>query len=105
MSQTELILKHLKMYGRITLEQAREKPINCERLAARVGDLKNLGHNIITKTITLKSGKRVAEYWLKDNINKRIELSKSWHFAGKCKCEQSFYVVNGRCNVCQTERK
>jgi hypothetical protein len=36
----------------------------CRRLAARILELKRMGHQIQSRIITLMSGKRVAEYWL-----------------------------------------
>ena len=57
------ILKALKNGERLTHLDA-EKRFNCLRLGARIYDLKKRGHNIISKMITVPSGKRVAQYWL-----------------------------------------
>ena len=62
-TQSEQILKALKNGERLTHLDA-EKRFNCLRLGARIYDLKKRGHNIISKMITVPSGKRVAQYWL-----------------------------------------
>jgi GTP cyclohydrolase II len=36
----------------------------CRRLAARILELKRMGHQVQSRMITLMSGKRVAEYWI-----------------------------------------
>lgn len=62
-TQKALILKALQQGDRLTHLDA-EKRFNCLRLGARIYDLKQQGHNIISKMITVPSGKRVAQYWL-----------------------------------------
>ena len=62
-TQKALILKALQQGDRLTHLDA-EKRFNCLRLGARIYDLKKRGHNIISKMITVPSGKRVAQYWL-----------------------------------------
>lgn len=66
MTQNEMILNHLKMFGNITPMTAIEE-YGCMRLAARISDLKERGHNIRTKMISRKNrfGKTVsfAEYF------------------------------------------
>ena len=62
-TQKALILKALQQGDRLTHLDA-EKRFNCLRLGARIYDLKKRGHNIISKMITVPSGKRVAKYWL-----------------------------------------
>ena len=62
-TQKALILKALQQGDRLTHLDA-EKRFNCLRLGVRIYDLKQQGHNIISKMITVPSGKRVAQYWL-----------------------------------------
>lgn len=62
-TQKALILKALQQGDRLTHLDA-EKRFDCLRLGARIYDLKKRGHNIISKMITVPSGKRVAQYWL-----------------------------------------
>ena len=62
-TQSAQILKALKNGERLTHLDA-EKRFNCLRLDARIYDLKKRGHNIIRETITVSSGKRVAQYRL-----------------------------------------
>lgn len=61
MSQNQQILGLLKK-GPITAMDALQKA-QCFRLAARINDLKALGHNILTETIK-ENGKRFARYRL-----------------------------------------
>lgn len=62
-SQNLMILKALLNGERLTQLEAYSR-FNCARLGARIYDLKKRGHNIISKMITVQSGKRVAQYWL-----------------------------------------
>ena len=71
MTQNEQILQHLEKYGSITPMEAVSE-CGCMRLAARIADLKDSGHNITT---TICSGKnrngekvRYAEYKYKKPI-------------------------------------
>ena len=48
MSKKELILNYLQRYGAITPDEARIYCRKCERLAARISELRAEGHNIIT---------------------------------------------------------
>lgn len=67
MTQNEMILDHLKTFGRITPMKALEE-YGCMRLSARIADLKERGYrdNIRTEFISRKNrfGKTVtfAEY-------------------------------------------
>ena len=61
MSQNQQILGLLKK-GPITAMDALQKA-QCFRLAARINDLRALGHNIITETIK-QNGKHFARYRL-----------------------------------------
>ena len=64
MTQADSILAHLKRKGTITPQEALLQH-SCMRLAARVWDLRNAGHNIVTDIVETSSGARVARYWLK----------------------------------------
>lgn len=61
MSQTQAILRALQKRPLTAIDAL--KLCNCFRLAARVKDLRNDGHNIVTETITQK-GKHFAQYRL-----------------------------------------
>ena len=62
MSQTSIILSHIKRYGSITPLTALDR-YGCFRLAARISDLRNQGHKIITEPLEI-NGKRIARYRL-----------------------------------------
>lgn len=62
MAQKSLILRHLERYGSITPMTALEK-YGCFRLAARIGELKDQGHEIATEMVK-KGQKRYAKYRL-----------------------------------------
>lgn len=64
MSQTHQILKHLKTGNTITPLEALDK-FNVMRLGARINDLRNLGHNIITETVHA-GNKHYARYRLQN---------------------------------------
>ena len=61
MTQNEMILDHLKMFGSITPMKAIEE-YGCLRLAARISDLKDKGYYIRTDHISRKNrfGKTVT---------------------------------------------
>ncbi len=63
MSQEAEILDMLKR-GPVTAMDALEKA-GCFRLAARIADLRQRGHDIITEKITTPTGKHIASYKLK----------------------------------------
>lgn len=67
MSQTQTILEMLKR-GPVTLPMARQQA-QCERLAARINDLRREGHQIETERIKTSTGKTVAMYRLKEKGN------------------------------------
>lgn len=48
MSQKELILRYLRMHGSITPDEAIVHCKRCHRLASRIKELRDEGHNIIT---------------------------------------------------------
>lgn len=62
-TQCEMILKALKNGEKLTHLKAEER-FKCLRLGARIYDLKQKGHDIQRRMVTVPSGKRVAEYWL-----------------------------------------
>ena len=65
MSQNTQILNYLKEGNSITPIEALSK-FGCFRLASRCHDLRDLGHDIKTKTVT-KEGKSFAQYSLNGN--------------------------------------
>ena len=48
LSKKELILAYLQKHGSITPDEARIYCRKCERLAARISELRADGHNIVT---------------------------------------------------------
>jgi len=63
MSQTNDIFHHLKTVGSITALEALSE-YGCFRLAARIKDLRDAGHNIYTDNVELPNGKTIAKYTL-----------------------------------------
>ena len=63
MSQNDMILDALT-HAPITPLRALEQ-YGCFRLAARIAELRAMGHDIETKKIKLLNGKTVAQYALK----------------------------------------
>lgn len=66
MSQNMEILSYMKQHGDIDPMTALRK-FNCFRLAARIYELKLMGHNIDTHRMTSKEGKTYAKYRLKSS--------------------------------------
>ncbi len=64
-TQTEWILDALKR-GPLTALDALDG-CNCFRLAARIADLRQAGHEIKTENRTLANGKTIAVYHLKES--------------------------------------
>lgn len=62
-SQCKMILDYLESGNSITQADAYFK-FGCFRLASRISDLKNKGHNIVTNMIT-NGDRRYASYTLK----------------------------------------
>ena len=62
MTQSEEILQHIKLFGKITPLEALNL-MGCFRLASRINDLRKEGHDIKT-TMVERNGKRFAEYSL-----------------------------------------
>ena len=71
-SQSVAILNFLESGGSLSSLEALEK-FQCLRLSARIKDLRESGHDIQTKMVRTKSGKKVAEYFL-PKIQKQGEL-------------------------------
>jgi hypothetical protein len=63
-SQSGLILRHFQVGGTLTALDALDL-FGCNRLAARVADLKNKGYNVKSRFVTLPNGKRVSEYFIR----------------------------------------
>jgi hypothetical protein len=59
--QRAVVLEHLKQWGSITSFEAIER-YNITRLAARVHDLRKLGHTIETHKIDVEGGHAFARY-------------------------------------------
>ena len=62
MSQTSQILQILKS-GRILTPREADRELGCMRLAARILEIRDMGYNVLTTTITA-NGKRFAGYKL-----------------------------------------
>ena len=64
-SQREAILQHFKRnpYHPLTHLEAQHL-FGCSRLAARVQELRSMGHDVKSRMVETPSGKRVAEYWI-----------------------------------------
>ena len=71
-SQSAKVLYYLQNYGSLTAIQALEL-FACFRLAARINDLKEAGHDIQMEMKRLKNGKKIAVYSL-PKIQKQGEL-------------------------------
>jgi len=64
MSQTTDILEHMKREPITAIEALTQ--YGCFRLAARIKDLREDGHEIETTTLELPNGKSIAKYSLKE---------------------------------------
>lgn len=73
MTQADQILLHLQSGQTITPIEALEL-FRCFRLAARIADLKSLGHNILTEMVESPEGKRYARYSLVRPVPFQIPL-------------------------------
>ena len=65
LSQTKSILNHLESGKGITTKEAR-KICQCERLAARISDLRAKGYDVITLMKQARNKSWYAEYWLSE---------------------------------------
>jgi len=63
MSQTQKILKYLESGATITPIEAYEK-FKCMRLAARIGDINEMGYTILSEMIYKKDKTKYARYRL-----------------------------------------
>lgn len=63
MSQKEKILAFLKSKRQLTPREARMR-FRCDRLAARIDELRNDGHRIHTTMIEVGNDKRIGSYLL-----------------------------------------
>lgn len=72
-TQADQILAHLESGQTITPIEALEL-YRCFRLAARIADLKALGHNILTEMVESPEGKRYARYSLVRPVPFQIPL-------------------------------
>ena len=63
LSQKKMLLIYLKEYGSINALEAL-KELGSFRLAARIKDLRNEGHNITTENTRTATGKMIATYRL-----------------------------------------
>ena len=72
-TQADQILLHLQSGQTITPIEALEL-FRCFRLAARIADLKALGHNILTEMVENAEGKRYARYSLVRPVPFQIPL-------------------------------
>lgn len=71
-TQSAKVLYHLENYGSLTAIEALEL-FACFRLAARINDLKEAGHDIQMEMKKMKNGKKIAVYSL-PKIQKQGEL-------------------------------
>jgi 23S rRNA pseudoU1915 N3-methylase RlmH len=62
-SQNVELLKYLKQGRRLTAAKA-ARELGIWRLAARVADLRESGHNVVTVMLAGKNGSRFAQYHL-----------------------------------------
>lgn len=62
-TQAQAILAHLQTGAKLTPLEALER-FGTLRLAARIWDLRQAGHVINERDVTLPNGKTVAQYWM-----------------------------------------
>ena len=62
-SQVEMILEALQSGARLTHLDAISR-FGCARLAARIADIRALGHDVKTRMIATTNGAHIAEYWI-----------------------------------------
>lgn len=53
-TQCERILRYMEQFGSITQGEAADQ-IGCQRLAARIADLKKAGHRIVSERVSRKN--------------------------------------------------
>jgi hypothetical protein len=74
MTQTDRILAHLQAHQSITPIEALEL-YGCFRLAARISDLREAGHQIETETVRGPNGKHWARYHL---VTQPVQMAVGW---------------------------
>lgn len=62
-TQTEAILADMRQGMSVTALDALNR-YGCFRLAARINDIRKLGHVVHVETVEVAGGKRVARYWM-----------------------------------------
>ena len=62
-TQVDMILAALQSGARITHLDAIHR-FGCSRLAARISDIRKLGHDVKTRMVATSAGAHIAEYWL-----------------------------------------
>ena len=65
-TQAQMVLEALQRGDKITAINALSR-FGVFRLAARIHELKKLGHDIQSATMDRKDGKRYSVYWLEDD--------------------------------------
>lgn len=65
-TQAQMVLEALQRGDKITAINALSR-FGVFRLAARIHELKKLGHDIQSATMKRSSGKRYSVYWLEDD--------------------------------------
>lgn len=73
-TQCEQILRYMAQGHSITPLEALEK-FQCFALSQRIGELKRQRWPIADEFVTLKSGKRVKQYWLPEARQKPMEIA------------------------------
>ena len=63
MSQEQKILYYMLRGNRITPLEAMQR-FQCERLAARIADIRKKGFDVQSEYVATPSGKRVKSYWI-----------------------------------------
>jgi hypothetical protein len=76
-SQCEQILELLKAGKRITALDALSK-VGCFRLAARIWDLRQKGHDIKERTVETESGKMISECWVDIPQQPELFAARRW---------------------------
>ena len=71
MKQTDAILAYLLEGFALTPPEAADR-FNCGRLAARMHEIRAMGHDVRDAWIRLPSGKRVKRYWIEHDVEPAI---------------------------------
>lgn len=70
LSQERKIMGHMFLGNRITPLDALNL-FGCERLAARIADIRKRGVEVKSEFVTLPNGKRVKSYWIEDKYARK----------------------------------